>query len=66
MPETVLPAPTRRKLPLIPTKNVPIIMRISEATPTFFMPKRSEIIPLGMDTNMPGNANRLISKPASA
>jgi len=66
IPETILPNANRRKLLLKPARNVPIIIRTNEAKPTFFPPKRSEIIPLGMVKNMPGNAKRLISKPAWA
>ncbi len=63
-PEINLPAHIERKLLLIPTTNVPIIIRINEAMPTFLMPKRSEITPLGIAMNMPGKANRLMSRPA--
>jgi hypothetical protein len=64
MPETILPKHMKRKLLLTPTKNVPAIIRNREPTPTFFIPKRSAIIPPDIAMNMHGNANKLMSKPA--
>ncbi len=64
MPEINLPTLIERKLLLIPTTNVPMTIRIKEAKPTFLMPRRSEIIPLGIAMNMPGKANRLMRRPA--